>query len=80
MPSSQRSFLSFLYGRLEKVERRPLLLWRPELQVTCLTLDLPESEIRVKSGKVYLVGAGPGDPGLITVKGLVPAVAPELVI
>jgi uroporphyrinogen III methyltransferase/synthase len=28
------------------------------------------SEARVKTGKVYLVGAGPGDPGLITVKGL----------
>ncbi len=27
-------------------------------------------DIRKKFGKVYLVGAGPGDPGLITVKGL----------
>lgn len=26
--------------------------------------------MRVSSGKVYLIGAGPGDPGLITVKGL----------
>ena len=24
----------------------------------------------VKQGKVYIIGAGPGDPGLITVKGL----------
>ena len=26
--------------------------------------------MEIKKGKVYLVGAGPGDPGLITVKGL----------
>jgi uroporphyrinogen III methyltransferase/synthase len=27
-------------------------------------------QIEMKQGKVYLVGAGPGDPGLMTVKGL----------
>jgi uroporphyrinogen III methyltransferase/synthase len=33
-------------------------------------LDDFRGETSVKVGKVYLVGAGPGDPGLITVKGL----------
>lgn len=28
------------------------------------------SDVKINMGKVYLVGAGPGDPGLITVKGL----------
>ncbi|MDI6687581.1 MAG: SAM-dependent methyltransferase, partial [Desulfobacterales bacterium] len=26
--------------------------------------------MKTNKGKVYLIGAGPGDPGLITVKGL----------
>ena len=28
-----------------------------------------ENENKAKQGMVYLIGAGPGDPGLITVKG-----------
>jgi len=27
-------------------------------------------ELERKKGKVYIVGAGPGDPGLVTVKGI----------
>jgi uroporphyrinogen III methyltransferase/synthase len=33
-------------------------------------LGARRDKAEVKSGKVYLVGAGPGDPGLITVKGV----------
>ena len=28
------------------------------------------AEKTMQTGKVYIIGAGPGDPGLITVKGL----------
>ena len=34
----------------------------------------------MKKGKVYLIGAGPGDPGLITVKGLACLKKAEVVI
>ena len=30
---------------------------------------MPADDIKRK-GKVYIIGAGPGDPGLITVKGM----------
>ena len=34
----------------------------------------------VKLGKVYLVGAGPGDPGLLTVKGAHVLAGAEVVV
>ena len=33
-------------------------------------LTLFKHKVEMNLGKVYLVGAGPGDPGLMTVKGL----------
>ena len=30
---------------------------------------MPTAKISENTGKVYLVGAGPGDPGLLTIKG-----------
>ena len=41
----------------------------PALFILRRVREMSVTDITVKSGKVYLVGAGPGDPGLITVKG-----------
>jgi len=80
----QKFFPLFLSGRLEKAGRRRSKQFRRELSPTFQRKkrwivkyhdDCPKDPIdrlgrKMKQGKVYMVGAGPGDPGLMTVKGL----------
>ena len=42
MPCLQRFSPSSRYGRLGRVEKKPLPAWQPELKATCRKPDLPE--------------------------------------
>lgn len=64
--------------------RASAILYKPGLPFTqcrdfILSLVVCD-EVMVKKGKVYLVGAGPGDPGLITLRGAEVLSAADLVL